>query len=121
LVKKITNRRIIMNKKYLAVLIGTILILSLLLSACGGSSTSSSTPTSDTTAGKTAYASLPCVGCHGENAEGGVGPRLAGLSISFDRFQSFVRNGREQMPKFGTDVVSDQQLTDIYAWLSSLK
>ena len=110
-----------MHKKYLAALIGVIVILSLVLSACGGSSSSANTPTSDTTAGKTAYASLPCVGCHGANAEGGVGPKLAGLNISFDRFQSFVRNGREQMPPFGTDVVSDQQLTDIYAWLTSLQ
>jgi mono/diheme cytochrome c family protein len=110
-----------MRKKYLAVLIGAVLILSLVLSACGGSSSSASTPTSDTSVGKSAYASLPCTGCHGENAEGGVGPKLAGLKISFDRFQSFVRNGREEMPKFGTDVVSDQQLTDIYAWLTSLQ
>ena len=110
-----------MSKKYLAVLIGTILVLSLVLSACGGSSSTTSAPTGDTTAGQTAYASLPCLGCHGENAEGGVGPKLAGLSISFDRFQSIVRNGHEEMPKFGTDVVSDQQLTDVYAWLTSLK
>jgi mono/diheme cytochrome c family protein len=111
-----------MNKKHLAILIGIIVILSLALAACGGSSSSSSTaPTGDATAGKTAYASLPCAGCHGENAEGGVGPKLAGMQESWDRFQSTVRNGREEMPKFGTDVVSDQQLADVYAWLTSTK
>ncbi len=30
----------------------------------------------DITAGKVAYAT--CIGCHGENGEGGIGPKLAG-------------------------------------------
>jgi cytochrome c551 len=110
-----------MNKKHLAILIGIIVVLSLTLAACGGGSSSSTAPTGDAAAGQTAYASLPCVGCHGENAEGGVGPKLAGLSDSWDKFQSTVRNGKEEMPKFGTDVVSDQQLADVYAWLTSTK
>jgi mono/diheme cytochrome c family protein len=109
-----------MTKKHFAVLIGIILILSLALTACGGSS-SSNTPTGDVAAGQTAYASLACVGCHGENAEGSVGPQLAGYSKGWDKFHSTVRNGEEEMPKFGTSMVSDQQLADIYAWLTSTK
>jgi mono/diheme cytochrome c family protein len=108
-----------MNKKHLAILIGIIVILSLTLAACGGGGSSSSTaPTGDAAAGQTTYASLPCVGCHGENAEGSVGPKLTGYAGGWDKFQNQVRNGREEMPKFGTDVVSDQQLADVYAWLT---
>lgn len=109
-----------MNKKHLVILLGIIMILSLTLTACGGSSTSSA-PAGDAAAGQTAYASLPCVGCHGENAEGSVGPKLAGFSEGWDTFESYVRNGKGEMPKFGTDIVSDQQLADVYAWVTSLK
>jgi mono/diheme cytochrome c family protein len=107
-----------MNKKHLAILIGIIVILSLTLAACGGSSSSSDAPTGDAAAGQTAFASVGCAGCHGESAEGGVGPKLAGFSGGWDKFQTTVRNGREEMPKFGTDMVSDQQLADVYAWLT---
>ena len=110
-----------MTKKSLALVLGIIVILSLTLAACGGSSSESNVPAGDAAAGKTAFASLPCVGCHGSNAEGNVGPKLAGFSEGWDVFQSTVRNGKEEMPKFGTDVVSDQQLADVYAWLISLK
>jgi mono/diheme cytochrome c family protein len=107
-----------MIKKHLAILMGVIVILSLALTACGGSS-SSTAPTGDAAAGQTAYASLACVGCHGENAEGSVGPQLAGYSKGWDKFHATVRNGEEEMPKFRTSMVSDQQLADIYAWLTS--
>lgn len=107
-----------------------LVILSLALAACGGSSTSNSaSPTAttasmsqgDAAAGQQAYSQSPCTTCHGANAEGNRGPRLAGIPFSFDNFQKIVRNGREEMPSIGTDQVSDQQLKDIYAWLTSLK
>lgn len=110
-----------MNKKHLAILLGIIVILSLTLAACGGGSSATKASTGDAATGKTTFASLPCVNCHGENAEGNIGPKLAGFSKGWDVFQTTVRNGRRQMPKFSTDVVSDQQLADVYAWLTSLK
>lgn len=109
-----------MNKRYLGVLLGIIVVISLTLAACGGSTTSNE-PKGDAAAGQQAFATLPCVGCHGENAEGGFGPKLAGFSEGWEKYQSAVRNGLDGMPKFGTDVVSDQQLADIYAWFISLK
>ncbi len=108
-----------MTKKQFMVLIGVIVVLSLTLAACGGSS-SDSAPAGDAAAGQQTYASLPCIGCHGENAEGSVGPMLAGFS-SWEKFKTIVRSGEDGMPKFGTDKVSDQQLADIFAWVSSLK
>ena len=106
-----------MTTKRLMFLVGIVVALSLTLAACGGSSTASE-PTGDAAAGQQAYASLACVGCHGENAEGNVGPNLAGFS-DWDKFQTVVRNGEDAMPKFGTDEVSDQQLADIFAWLGT--
>lgn len=108
-----------MIKKQFMVLVGVIVVLSLALAACGGSSTDTA-PSGDAAAGQQTYASLPCIGCHGENAEGSMGPMLAGFS-SWEKFKTIVRGGEDAMPKFGTEKVSDQQLADIFAWLSSLQ
>jgi mono/diheme cytochrome c family protein len=60
-------------------------------------------------------------GCHGANAEGNVGPKLAGTALSFDQVKNTVRNGKgTAMPKFSADQISDKALTDIYAWLKSM-
>ena len=62
-----------------------------------------------------------CNVCHGQRAEGGVGPKLAANPIlSNDQaFWRVVHEGRHVMPPLkGT--VSDQQLNDIRAWLRTL-
>jgi mono/diheme cytochrome c family protein len=77
-------------------------------------------PAGDAAAGKQAWATKPCIGCHGANAEGGFGPKLAGTSLSLDRVVQTVRNGKGGgMPQFNTSVVTDKELADIYAWLES--
>lgn len=128
--------------KNLRILVLFVIVLSLVLAACGsaGSTTQPTTssasegdpaagsttqpPTSsasegDPAAGKTAYASLSCRTCHGDNAQGKIGPRLAGFGLIFDQFEKIVRNGKDGMPASDENVVSDQQLTDIYAWLKA--
>lgn len=63
-----------------------------------------------------------CVVCHGQQAKGGIGPRLAGNPIlSNDQaFWKVVTEGRHMMPPLrGT--VTDQQMADIRAWLQTLK
>ena len=62
-----------------------------------------------------------CTVCHGPRAEGSVGPKLAGNTVlSNDQaFWKVVHEGRHVMPPLkGT--VTDQQLTDIRAWLRTL-
>jgi len=110
-----------MSARNLSTLLETIVVLSLTLAACGGSEGASTEPAGDPAAGQQAFASLTCTGCHGENAEGRIGPKLAGLQEGWEKVQTTVRNGRGGMPQFGTDEVNDKQLTDIYAWLTSLK
>jgi mono/diheme cytochrome c family protein len=62
-----------------------------------------------------------CVVCHGPRAMGNIGPKLAGNPVlSNDQaFWKIVHEGRHVMPPLkGT--VTDEQLTDIRAWLQSL-
>ncbi len=63
-----------------------------------------------------------CIVCHGSRADGGVGPRLAGNPVlSNERvFRKTVHEGRHVMPPL-KDAVTDQQLSDIRAWLNSLR
>lgn len=62
-----------------------------------------------------------CSVCHGPRAEGGVGPKLAANSVlSNDQvFLKIVHEGRHVMPPLKGNV-SDQQLSDIRAWIRTL-
>jgi hypothetical protein len=62
----------------------------------------------------------PCLNCHGANAEGGSGPKLAGTGLSYDQVLLTVRTGKAPMPAFAEDQISDLELQHIYAWLRSL-
>jgi len=95
-----------------------LIVLSLVLAACGGGGSATEAPKGDAAAGQAAWATLPCKSCHGDNAEGNIGPKLTGYPESYSEFTSVVRNGREQMPAWGADKVTDQQLLDLYAWFT---
>lgn len=63
-----------------------------------------------------------CLPCHGESAAGGVGPKLAGNPI-LDRDEAFretVMRGRGAMPAWGA-VLKPQEISDVHAWLKSLR
>ena len=111
-----------MSKRMVFLSVVILTLVTLIAAACGGGGGGAAAPSTqgDATAGAKAWATAPCVACHGANAEGGAGPRLAGTSLPFDTVKNTVRNGRGGgMPKFSTDQISDQSLTDIYAWLKS--
>ena len=74
----------------------------------------------DPAQGKTIWAAQACIGCHGPNAEGGIGPKLAGTGLSYDQVLLQVRVGKAPMPAFTTEQISDQQVAHILAWLKSL-
>lgn len=65
------------------------------------------------------WAQSPCIGCHGAGALGGSGPNLTGISRPFNEFRTIVRQGAGGMPAFSADMVSDQTLQAIYAWLQA--
>lgn len=74
----------------------------------------------DVTVGAQVWQELSCHNCHGDQAEGGSAPTLAGTQHSFEEVLGKVRQGGAIMPAFTADQVSDQQVQDIYAWLASL-
>jgi hypothetical protein len=70
--------------------------------------------------GRQVWQQKPCIGCHGAQAQGDIGPRLAGTGLSFDQVLLRVRTGKAPMPAFSEEQVSDLELQHIYAWLRSL-
>ena len=78
-------------------------------------------PKGNVETGKKLYSSYGCYQCHGYAAQGGqAGPRLAPRPIAFNVFSRYVRLPTGQMPPYTTKVVSDQELADIFAFLSSI-
>ena len=62
-----------------------------------------------------------CYYCHGTVGQGGRdGVRLAATGMSAQAFMRYVRRPAATMPAFTEKILSDQQLTDIYAYLKAL-
>jgi mono/diheme cytochrome c family protein len=78
-------------------------------------------PVGDKRQGEKLY-NASCIVCHGSQARGGIGPRLAGNPILSNEkaFWKIVREGRHVMPPL-KDAVTEQQMADIRAWLMMLR
>lgn len=61
-----------------------------------------------------------CIGCHGQNYEGGVGPELTGVSdhLSEDEIKEVLKNGRGTMPP---GLVPEEKLDEMAKWVSEIK
>ncbi len=71
--------------------------------------------------GKTLFASDGCYECHGRAAQGAGGtPRLGPNAITLAQILAYVRHPAGGMPPYTSKVISDAELTDIYAFLQSL-
>jgi ubiquinol-cytochrome c reductase cytochrome c subunit len=70
--------------------------------------------------GKSEFLQHGCWQCHGYQGQGGVGPKLAPNPIPFDTLSNYVRTTSRQMPPFSKQILSDEDLTDIYAYLQSV-
>jgi mono/diheme cytochrome c family protein len=71
--------------------------------------------------GKSAFLQHGCWQCHGYQGQGGVtGPKLAPNPIPFETLSNFVRTTSRQMPPFSKEILSDEDLADIYAYLASI-
>ncbi|MBI4301323.1 MAG: c-type cytochrome [Chloroflexi bacterium] len=86
-------------------------------SAPAGPSPTPSAPASSGE-GKTLFANKGCAGCHGPNAEGGIGPSLKGRKG--EQITAAVRNGKGIMPAFTQAQVSDSELQSIIAFIETL-
>lgn len=70
--------------------------------------------------GAALYRKDGCYECHVNDAQGGPqGPRLGPNPIPFPRFAAYVRNPAGDMPPFTAKVISDDDLSKIYAFLQS--
>jgi mono/diheme cytochrome c family protein len=83
---------------------------------------SEAAPTGNAETGKKIFTKDGCYECHGREGQGAPqasGPRI-GPSQRFIRpFIKYVRQPTGQMPPYTSAVISDQELTDIYAYLQS--
>ena len=80
----------------------------------------SAAPNGNAQNGKKIFSSYGCYQCHGYEAQGGTGPRLAPRPIAFAALSKYVRRPTGEMPPYTTKVVSDKELADIYAFLLSV-
>ncbi len=90
------------------------------LSSCGGGP-AGPTPASAQARGQVVFARY-CNSCHPGGGRG-AGPALPMLvaSRSDDELRSLVRGGKNRMPAFGPEVIPDDQLSDLIAYLRTLK
>lgn len=71
--------------------------------------------------GKAVFMQKGCWECHGTRGQGAVtGPRLAPDPLPFETLSAFVRSTNRAMPPYREAVLSDADLTDIYAYLQSI-
>lgn len=81
-------------------------------------------PSGDAARGKALFMKNMCYTCHGTAGQGGdrgSGPRLTPGLFPWEGFQQQVRHPRSVMPRYPAEFVSEQDLQDIYAYLSSVK
>ena len=78
-------------------------------------------PAGDAARGKEIYLRDGCYACHGTAGHGEVyGPRLAPKPLPFAGVVGQLRNPRANMPRYAPQFTSDQDVADIYAYLSSV-
>lgn len=114
-----------MKVKLLALLLGT----SVILGACGGAEEpqeeAAETPTEGTegeTAGGDAEKIVQgnCIGCHGQNLEGGAGPKLTEVGAKYDKdeIKNIIINGQGSMPK---GILDEADAEVVASWLAEKK
>jgi len=74
------------------------------------------TPAGDVYRGETVFQQT-CAGCHGADASGDVGPRLAGAGLATTDVTAVVATGRGVMP---AGLVEGQDAADVAAYVASL-
>jgi len=81
-------------------------------------------PPGDTINGKRVYLNDNCFTCHGRAGQGGAyngpAPALAKTAMPFEGFLGQIRNPSNDMPAYTAQVMPDQAVADIYAYMQSL-
>jgi mono/diheme cytochrome c family protein len=78
----------------------------------------------DAANGKKVYLVDGCFECHGRVGEGGAmngpAPILAQTKLPFEAFKEQLRNPVNDMPPYPDAILSDKDLTDMFAFLRAL-
>lgn len=74
----------------------------------------------DPARGKLLFVQRGCAACHGDLAQGGVGPKLAGTSLSFEAVIRQLRQPRGVMQRYLPADQSDADECDVYVYLRAL-
>ena len=81
-------------------------------------------PAGDPASGARTYVAVGCFTCHGHAGQGGAfnyaAPALAKIAWPVEALRAFLRVGVNDMPAYAKEVLSDQQVADIHAFLRSL-
>ena len=71
--------------------------------------------------GKALFEKNGCWQCHGYDGHGGAGAKLAPKPIALPAFIAYLRHpGPGNMPIYTTKVLSDAEVTDIWAFLKAM-
>jgi ubiquinol-cytochrome c reductase cytochrome c subunit len=96
-------------------------ILALAALAASGLLANESVAAASAEHGKAAFMRAGCWQCHGTAGQGSIaGPKLAPDPLPFESLSAFVRSSSRAMPPFREEVLSDEDLADIYAYLQSI-
>jgi mono/diheme cytochrome c family protein len=96
------------------------LLVAAILSA-GLSVAQVSAPQGNAEKGKQVFLKDGCYSCHGYDGHGGVAPKLAPRPIPTVAFIAIVRHPpASAMPTYSPKVMSDAELTDVWAYLKSI-
>ena len=71
--------------------------------------------------GKKIFLRDGCYQCHGYNGQGTIaGARLGPPVLTADGMIRYIRKPAGAMPAFGEEVLSDQEIRDIYAYMKTM-
>jgi len=97
----------------------TILASAILTVALSTSASAAPAPQGDVERGKAAFLRVGCYTCHGYEGQGVPGRKLAPNPLPYPAFSNFVRTSPREMPTYTTQVLPEQDLADIHAYLRS--
>ena len=112
-----------LNRSMLAVFVAAPLAFYFLFSAVAVAQEvkSAASPAGNAENGKKLFMKDGCYQCHGREGQGSnmSGPRIAPDAVTLETVLRYVRKPSGEMPPYTEKVISDQELTDIFAYLQS--
>ncbi len=63
---------------------------------------------------KDVFSTSNCMGCHGQNAMGGLGPPIVKTKLKLEEFTKIVREGKGMMPATTAVDMPDDQIAEVY-------